>query len=302
VPANNITVFPTSGSSDFSTGSRSYSLCAVWIHQWKGHSYVFSRWISRYIWPIPWDRFYSRSHFTIDHTFAATSYPHPPAVQLHSNRHFSILVGAPQPRLTLFYFIPQLIPPLSALLYSIPHSIPPFPRSSAQDGSSSHPTGAHIMHSTLLTHHLSVLLRWDKHCSIPSVLLCLDWLSCISFSTHLPPPPLSVLLNFIPHSLTPPLSALLSLDSMLFFFIPRFSNTFHVTPLFHTTLPILVLLVSPGSCSHYSSECIILPLVLPFRFAASQHLTTRLVDITNRPRRHWNVTGIFRPKNPYNIY
>ena len=63
----------------------------------------------------------------------------PPAAQLHQNRRCSILVGAPQPRLSLFCFILQSIPPLSALLYSILHSIPPFLCSSAQDGSYSIP-------------------------------------------------------------------------------------------------------------------------------------------------------------------
>jgi len=63
VPANDIPVFPTSRSADFSAGSRRYSLCAVWICQQKeGHSYVFSRWISRYILSIPYDKLYTGRH------------------------------------------------------------------------------------------------------------------------------------------------------------------------------------------------------------------------------------------------
>jgi len=79
---------------------------------------------------------------------------------------------------------------LSALLYSIPHSRSPYPCSTAQDGSSSFPTGAPIMHSTLLIPPLFsapplgyALLLWDMHFSIPLVLRCLDWLFCISFRT-----------------------------------------------------------------------------------------------------------------------
>jgi len=45
----------------------------------------------------------------------AASYP-PPVALLNPGWHSSILVGAPQPRLNHFYFIPQSIPPLSALL------------------------------------------------------------------------------------------------------------------------------------------------------------------------------------------
>ena len=59
----------------------------------------------------------------------------------------------------------------------------PVPRPSAQDGSSSFPTGAPIMHYTLLTHPCSALLLWNNNSSIPSVLLCLNWLSWISFWT-----------------------------------------------------------------------------------------------------------------------
>jgi len=42
--------------------------------------------------------------------------PPPPAARLHQNRRSSIFIGAPQPGLNLFYFIPQSIPPLSAPL------------------------------------------------------------------------------------------------------------------------------------------------------------------------------------------
>jgi len=133
-------------------------------------------------------------NFTLDATIQSITLQrplhtpaHPPAAELHKNRHSSIIIGAPQPRLNLFYFIPQSIPPLSVLLYSILHSIPQCPRSSAWDGSSSIPTGAPIMNSTLLTHPCSTLLHWNKHSSIPSVLLCLDWLTSISFRTPEPP-------------------------------------------------------------------------------------------------------------------
>jgi len=64
------------------------------------------------------------------------------------------------------------------------------------------------------------------------------WIGSPQFHSALLHPPLSALLNFIPYSLTPPLSELLSFNLMLIFFIPCFSNTFHGTPLFHTTLPI----------------------------------------------------------------
>jgi len=50
-----------------------------------------------------------------------------PAAQLCCNRHSSLPVGAPQPRWTLFHFIP--------------HSLSPVPRSSARHRSSSFPTG-----------------------------------------------------------------------------------------------------------------------------------------------------------------
>jgi len=64
------------------------------------------------------------------------------------------------------------------------------------------------------------------------------FLALLNFILHCLTPPLSALLNFIPHCLTPRLSALVSLNLTLFFFIPRFSNTFCGTHLFHRTLPI----------------------------------------------------------------
>jgi len=158
-------------------------------------------------------------------------------------------------------------PLLSALLYPIPHSIPPFPHSSARDGSSSIPTGAPIMHSALLTRHVSALLHWDKHSSISSVLLWLDWFSSMSFRTPWPPPtfgaPQFHCALLMPTSFRPPQ---LGLDpplvhSALLQHLLCYSS-------FHTTLPISALHYSPGSCSQFSSECIILPLIPPFRFTA----------------------------------
>ena len=62
-------------------------------------------------------------NFTLEATTQSITYqrphhtpPPPPAAQLHWNRRFSILVGAPQPRLNLLYLILQSIPPLSAPL------------------------------------------------------------------------------------------------------------------------------------------------------------------------------------------
>jgi len=145
VPANNITVFPTSHSSDFSASSCRYSLCALWIRQWKeGHSYVFSRWISRNILRIPCDKFYSVSHCTYQSHISGPL--HTPCgatpqgqVLLNSRRHSlaeidtllfhsalnspfprsSIPVHTPQQRFTVFYFILHSIPPpLSEILNS----------------------------------------------------------------------------------------------------------------------------------------------------------------------------------------
>jgi len=65
VPANDIPVFLTSCSVNFSTCSHSYSLRAVWICKWKdSNSDIFSRWISRHILSISYDKIYSKSHST----------------------------------------------------------------------------------------------------------------------------------------------------------------------------------------------------------------------------------------------
>ena len=64
-PANNIAVGATFRSADFTADRRSYSFCAVWLCRWnEGHSYVFSRWIFKYIVSIPQDKFYCGSHCT----------------------------------------------------------------------------------------------------------------------------------------------------------------------------------------------------------------------------------------------
>jgi hypothetical protein len=199
-----------------------------------------------------------------------------------------MLVGAPQPRLNLFNFIPQPIPALSALIYPIPHSIPSFPCSLARDGSSSIPTGTLIIHSTLFTHPILALLCWDKLCSIPS---------------GTPLRGLAVP-YFISHFLTAPASfgspqfhsAFVSCSSFGTTQLRFDSLLFHSTLLQHLlccssfshNTPHLALLISPGSCSHFSSGCIILRHISPFRFLATEHFITLLFDITNRAKRHWN--------------
>ena len=122
-----------------------------------------------------------------------------------------------------------------------------------------------IPHSS--PHPFSALHLWDKHSSIPSVLHCLDWLSSMSLRTPTPssfgaPQFHSVLLN--PSSFGAPQLKLdaLCFQSALLQHLMWYSSFPHNTP--H-----LVLLFSPGSCSHFSSRCIILPLIPPFRFAAS---------------------------------
>ena len=123
---------------------------------------------------------------------------------------------------------------------------------------------------------------WDKHSTIPSVLRCLDWLSTISFRTSQPtlfwrfsisfrtPTPSSfgapqfhsALLN--PSSFSAPQ---LKLDALLFH-SALLQHLLWYSSFPHNT-PHLALLFSPDSCSHFSSECIIFPLIPPFRFAAS---------------------------------
>jgi len=78
-PASNIPVFPACCSTDFSAGHCSYSLRAAWICVCKeGHSDVFKRWISRYIWLIPCDTCSSGCHCTINHTTDGQLIPPPP--------------------------------------------------------------------------------------------------------------------------------------------------------------------------------------------------------------------------------
>jgi hypothetical protein len=149
-------------------------------------------------------------NFTLEATTQSITHQRPPHTPAHPSavpflftRLFSILVGAPQPRLNHFCFILQSIPPVSALLYYIPHIIPPIPSSSAWDRSILIPAGASPMHSTLLTHPLLALLRRDKHRSIPSLHFLLDWLASISFRT--PQPPLFQRSSMSFRNLQPPL-------------------------------------------------------------------------------------------------
>ena len=68
--------------------------------------------------PIPCGTLYSRSHRTYQSHVSGLLFtpPPPPAVQICSDRRFSIPMSAPQLRLSLFNFIPQEIPPLFVLL------------------------------------------------------------------------------------------------------------------------------------------------------------------------------------------
>jgi len=124
------------------------------------------------------------------------------------------------------------------------------------------------MHSTVLTHPFLALLLWDKDSSIHLVLRCQDWHCSISLRTP-KPPHLLALLDSIPHSFQP--SSLgtpqLGLDTLLFHFALLQHDLWYSS--FPPNTPHLALLFSPSSYSHFSSECIILPLILPFRFAAS---------------------------------
>ena len=93
---DHIAVLWTSNTTDISACGRSNSLCAVWVCHWKdGYSYVFSRWISRYILPFHSGRLhFCQSHCThqiqITHGGAA-SYPPPPP-----KRCSSAIIGGPQ--------------------------------------------------------------------------------------------------------------------------------------------------------------------------------------------------------------
>jgi len=91
--AHDIPVFPAPHSVDFSAGGYRCSLCAAWICHWKeGHSYVFSRWISRHILSIPYDKFYSGSHCTHQsHISGPLPTPLPPWCGANSTR-----IRAPQ--------------------------------------------------------------------------------------------------------------------------------------------------------------------------------------------------------------
>jgi len=77
---NHISVLASAYTSDNGACRHRYSLCAAWVCHWKhGYSYVFSRWISRWILPFHGDRLNScRSHYT--HRLQqcrAASYPPP---------------------------------------------------------------------------------------------------------------------------------------------------------------------------------------------------------------------------------
>jgi len=111
---------------------------------------------------------------------------HPPHLRPNSTR-----IGPPQSSSELLSldwtssisFRNQFI--VLELLFPIPHSrSSPNPRSSARDGSSSIPTGAPMIHCTLLTPPLfgAPALGWALLNPIGAP-LCLDWLSSISFRT-----------------------------------------------------------------------------------------------------------------------
>jgi len=118
VPAYSLPVFPTSHSADFSAGSQCYSLCGVWLCQWNnGKSYIFSRWISRYILPIPCVKSYSRSLCTYQSHISGPHHTPPCATQLCWDRCSCIPIGAPQPRFMLHCFILQSIALRFAVLY-----------------------------------------------------------------------------------------------------------------------------------------------------------------------------------------
>jgi len=121
------------------------------------------------------------------------------------------------------------------------------------------------MQSALLTNPFPVLLWWDSTPQSQSVHLCLDWRSSISF--HIPYPP------FWPSS--------------AWIWPSSFSFCASPTPSLYTALPIWCSSI-PGSCSHFLSECIILPFIPTLRFAAGYHLMTPLLNITNRAKWHWN--------------
>jgi len=72
----------------------------------------------------------------------------------------------------------------------------------------------------------------------------------------------------------------------MLFFILRSFNTFCVL-LFSTQHSLSGSALFLGSCSPFSSEQS-LPFKGPFRFAASLHLITLLLDITNWAKQHWN--------------
>jgi len=141
-PPYYIPAFETYYSADFSTGSCSYSLSTIWICQWKeGHSYVFSRWISSYIFPIPCDIYHSGNHCThqshssgpfdnpLQYNSAWIDAPQSPLVHVSLDWHSSISfccqflhcqlssVGictfqSPVASLVVLYFIPHFLPQL----------------------------------------------------------------------------------------------------------------------------------------------------------------------------------------------
>jgi len=114
---------PTTHSADFSACCCSYSLCAIWICQWRErHSDVFSGSILRYIVLIHCEKFYSRI-LCIRQSHIRGWLDKPPVVQLRKDRCYSIPVGAPQPRLTHLDFIPHSFPLLPALLNSHRHTL-----------------------------------------------------------------------------------------------------------------------------------------------------------------------------------
>jgi len=74
-----------------------------------------------FVHPLWWSLLRKPLHSAITHLCAASNPPPPLSpqhvAQLRYDKCSSIPVGTPQPRFTLFYILPQSIPPLSVLLH-----------------------------------------------------------------------------------------------------------------------------------------------------------------------------------------
>ena len=132
---------------------------------------------------------------------------------------------------------------------------------------------------------ISVFLCWESTSQSPlvplcldRVLLCLHWHSFILFRTPDPPPPFRRSSASLDSPQFP--LARLSIDLALFFLFLCSCMTFgallYSTQHFPSGAPLF-----PGSWSPFSSECIILPFKPQYRFAASKHHITPLLDIPN---------------------